>query len=85
MGEIITFLQDGYNWFIGLLPSGLIGNIIQWVTSVVALIVFLIPSIIAVKNRHRQVFWIILLNILLGWTLIGWIIALIWALNSRRR
>ena len=40
--------------------------------------VYLIPSFIAIEKRN---FWaIVALNVLLGWTMIGWVVALIWAL-----
>jgi Superinfection immunity protein len=47
-------------------------------------IVFLIglhflPTIIAVARRHRSRLAIFLVNFFLGWTVIGWIVALIWA------
>lgn len=44
------------------------------------LLVFL-PSIIAFLRRHHSSVAILALNILLGWTGIGWIIAFIWSLS----
>ena len=39
-----------------------------------------LPTIIAAA-RHTQNFgWILLVNLLLSWTVIGWIVALIWSL-----
>jgi hypothetical protein len=40
---------------------------------------YLLPSIIGRKRRNFGA--IFALNLLLGWTLIGWIIALVWALS----
>jgi hypothetical protein len=40
---------------------------------------YFLPSIIAFARSKRDVLSIFLLNIFLGWTLIGWIIALVWA------
>ena len=45
--------------------------------------VYLLPSIIAVSKKHPQALPIIAVNLLLGETLIGWIISIIWA-NSHR-
>jgi heme/copper-type cytochrome/quinol oxidase subunit 3 len=42
-------------------------------------IIYFIPSIIANNRNHRQSTAIFLLNLLLGWTFIGWVAALIWA------
>jgi hypothetical protein len=33
-----------------------------------------------VRRRHRNLLPIILVNIFLGWTFVGWIVALIWAI-----
>ncbi|MBQ3021977.1 MAG: superinfection immunity protein [Clostridia bacterium] len=41
--------------------------------------VYFIPSFIANKKQHTQKTGILLLNIFLGWTFIGWVVALIWA------
>ena len=59
------------------------------VTKVVAIIVavltagYMLPWAIAVVRdvRHWSVFWV---NLLLGWTIVGWIIALVMALRAQR-
>lgn len=48
---------------------------------VIALLIYLIPTIIAFKRGHRNRFVIMAINIALGGTLIAWLGALIWALN----
>lgn len=47
------------------------------------LAIFFLPGIMASKRKHHNSGAIWLLNILLGWTFLGWIIALIWAMTSR--
>ena len=42
----------------------------------------LLPSGIAVMRRHKNLIPIILVNVLLGITGIGWIVALIWSFTS---
>jgi len=63
----------------------------SWTTTkVVAIIVailtglYMLPwAIAAVRDvRHWSVFWV---NLLLGWTIIGWIVALVMALRSQRQ
>lgn len=49
------------------------------------LALYLIPSIIACYRRHNNAVPIILLNAVLGWTLIGWLGALIWATTCNAR
>lgn len=46
---------------------------------VIMALIYFAPAIIAGFNRHPQTTAIFVLNLLFGWTLIGWGIALIWA------
>jgi hypothetical protein len=46
---------------------------------VLALAVYFLPTIIGLRKRNAGA--IFALNLLLGWTLIGWIVALVWALT----
>ena len=39
-----------------------------------------LPSIIAAARRHPKMLPILLVNIFLGWTVVGWIADLIWSL-----
>jgi hypothetical protein len=45
-------------------------------------VMYFLPSIIALARSKRAVGAILVLNLLLGWTLIGWVIALVWALKQ---
>ena len=59
-------------------------------TKVVAIVVailtagYMLPwAIAAVRDvRHWSVFWV---NLLLGWTIIGWVVALVMALRAQRQ
>ena len=42
-------------------------------------VIYFLPTIVALVRHKRNVVSIMLLNLFLGWTLIGWIIALLWA------
>jgi len=46
------------------------------------LVLYELPAIVAYNHGHRLFFAILILNILLGWTIVGWIGALIWACAS---
>jgi hypothetical protein len=35
-------------------------------------------------RKHNNLSSIFMLNLLLGWTVIGWIVAIIWAVSSNR-
>lgn len=43
---------------------------------------YFVPSIVAIARNHRNGVPIGLLNIFLGWTVLGWVIALIWAFTT---
>lgn len=49
---------------------------------IIGLLVYFLPAIIAAIKKKRNLAAIIILNILTGWTFIGWIIALIWSITS---
>ncbi len=40
---------------------------------------YFVPTIVAFARKHKNAVAILILNIFLGWTGIGWIGALIWA------
>ena len=48
----------------------------------VALVLYFLPSVVASERRHRERRAIFVLNLLLGWTFIGWASALVWSLTS---
>jgi hypothetical protein len=52
--------------------------------ALVLLALMFLPTVIAVMRGHPDSFAIFLTNLLLGWTGIGWIVALIWAFTARR-
>ncbi len=49
----------------------------------IGMAVYLLPSIIAGLRGHASAWGIFALNLLLGWSGIVWIIALIWALSNK--
>ena len=52
-----------------------------FIVIVVALIYFL-PTIIAACRKHKNGAAILALNLFLGWTFLGWVIALIWSIAN---
>lgn len=48
------------------------------------LFIYLLPSIIAISKKNIEKNVIIVINILLGLTLIGWVVTLIWALSDSK-
>lgn len=50
----------------------------EWV--IVGLVLYFIPSVVAFHWMHPQRVAIFFLNLLAGWTFIGWVVAIVWAL-----
>jgi hypothetical protein len=49
-------------------------------TLIVFIGLYFLPTIIAERRRHADLLAIFLINLLLGWTFIGWIFALVWSM-----
>jgi hypothetical protein len=57
--------------------------VFTWGIAAILFIPYFLPSIIALIRRSNNAGGIFLLNLLLGWTFIGWIVSLVWAIASR--
>lgn len=44
--------------------------------------IYLAPTAIAILRSHKNAMAICALNLLTGWTAIGWIVAIVWAMTS---
>ena len=44
---------------------------------------YFIPAIIAFYRGHQSVIGVFLLNFFVGWTLIGWVVALVWSMSGK--
>jgi hypothetical protein len=47
--------------------------------------IYIAPLVIAVVRDHHRLPWIGLLNLAAGWTVAGWIAALVWSLTAIRQ
>ena len=57
-----------------------IGNlVVTCFVIVVAVVLYFLPSLVASNRKHPQQGPILIVSLLLGWTLIGWVVALAWA------
>ncbi|QGZ59760.1 superinfection immunity protein [Paraburkholderia acidiphila] len=54
-------------------------QILEGASVIAALSLYLIPSIEADAREHKDAFAITMVNILLGWTIVGWFAARAWA------
>jgi hypothetical protein len=51
---------------------------------ILAAILYFVPSVVAGVRGHHNQAAIFVLNLLLAWTAIGWIIALVWTATAVR-
>ncbi len=49
---------------------------------IVGVVFYFIPSIIALLRMKKNLVAIIALNTFLGWSVIGWVVSLVWSLSS---
>jgi hypothetical protein len=48
---------------------------------ILSVAVYFVPSFVAEARKKKNKKAIIALNVFLGWTLVGWVVALVWALT----
>jgi uncharacterized integral membrane protein len=53
-----------------------------WVILFIFLVIYFAPTINAWTRHHRNTTAITVLNIFLGWTFIGWVVALVWSYSE---
>ena len=63
-------------------PSGAKAVVDGIVLLILALLAYFLPALVASQRRHRNRGAIMVLNLFLGWTLIGWVLALVWAATA---
>jgi ABC-type sugar transport system permease subunit len=64
-------------------PAGaIVGLIMFLIVLVVVLAIYFLPTGIAMLRSHPNFTPIFLVNLLLGWICIGWIVALIWSFTA---
>ena len=49
------------------------------IATMIISVVYYVPSYVAYARAHKNAPAILTLNVLLGWTFIGWVIALVWS------
>ena len=46
---------------------------------IVCALLYFVPAFIAYSRKHDSKGWVLFLNIILGWTGLGWLFCLLWA------
>jgi len=52
---------------------------------VVIAVIYFVPAVVAFSRRKINRVAILILNIFLGWTFVGWVLALVWAATPRQQ
>lgn len=55
------------------------------IASIIGLIVYFVPSIVAFKRNVASRWGIFFINLFFGWTLLIWVVSLIWACEGRKQ
>ncbi len=58
-------------------------GLILLIAGIILLVIGLLPSLIALSREHQYRWPILIINIFFGWTLIGYVIALVWAVMPK--
>ncbi|KAB5626293.1 superinfection immunity protein [Pseudomonas putida] len=56
--------------------------IAAFIMLIAAFVIYFLPTFVAAKRRHPNGTSIFLLDLFLGWTLLGWVAALVWSASS---
>jgi uncharacterized protein (DUF983 family) len=64
-------------------PSEGAHNAAVLVAMVLGVALYFLPTFVAWSHKHRNVQALATLNLFLGWTVIGWVVSLVWAMYKR--
>lgn len=62
----------------------MVNEIVGYLMFIGLLFAFFLPTLLGAARHHPYHFVIFAVNLTLGWTLLGWIVALVWSLSSSR-
>ncbi|MCK9615977.1 MAG: superinfection immunity protein [Candidatus Omnitrophica bacterium] len=54
-------------------------TILELLLIVLIFALYFLPTLIAFLRQHKNKLAIFLLNLLLGWTVLGWVVSLVWS------
>ena len=85
IGYLIALLIVGF--FVGIYIDGVSDHnntLVALVLGFMAAVVYFLPTLVAESHRHRNSSAIMLINFFLGWTILGWVGAMVWAIYRER-
>lgn len=51
----------------------------MWILGILALVIYFVPTAVALSRNCKARTGIEVVNLFLGWTFVGWVVALAWA------
>lgn len=54
----------------------------ELIAILILLAIYFLPTIVALNRGHRSAGAIFFLNLLLGWTLLGWVVSFVWSFTN---
>ncbi|MFA5063777.1 MAG: superinfection immunity protein [Candidatus Omnitrophota bacterium] len=54
-------------------------TILELLLVVLIFAIYFLPTLIAFLRQHKNSLAIFLLNLFLGWTVLGWVVSLVWS------
>jgi hypothetical protein len=63
-------------------PWPVVGGVMGVVFLILGVVVYFVPAIVADRRKHNNRLAIGILNFFLGWTVVGWVGALVWACTN---
>lgn len=83
---IILIALTGYSYGMGQTPANQLNEFGTFVSAsffLLAPVLYFYPMYEAYIHKQPNFFSIFALNLFLGWTLVGWVVALVWAVKSQ--
>lgn len=71
--------------YVFAMRPGLLADLFQFFIGMLGLAIYFLPAINAHDRSHHQFTPILLVNLFFGWTILGWILALIWSTSAIRK
>jgi len=62
--------------------AAIVSLLIVLLVGVIGLVIYFLPTAIAMLRAHPNFMPIFFINLLLGWICIGWIVALVWSVTA---
>lgn len=62
-----------------IIGGSVLGIILLAIGAIISLVIYFLPFIIALMRNHSQKVAIFFLDLFLGWSFVGWVVALVWS------